>query len=320
MNLPYLPRLFCLALASFFLVHLAAGLAVSLVGPAAIRVAERMRPRLAARLLLSLRLLPVGFGLFVVAGLCVPSYLRLEPLASAEPIGIACLAAALSGMAVWGISMARSVRAIVRSIRYDRHCEQTGRRTRPSVWVVDKPDPPVALAGIVYPRLIISRAVVRALSCDQLAAVLRHERAHRISHDNLKRLLVILAPDAFPFTKGLKAVERAWVRFAEWAADDLAVAGDSGRSLSLAAALVRVARMSHGQQPSPVASSLLGHSADLAARVDRLLRESQVEEQPCAAWVVAGGAVFAVAGFWAAVILDPAALSAVHQLLEQIIQ
>jgi len=321
MNLAYLPRLLCLAFASFFLVHLAAGLAVSLVAPGAIRLAERMRPRVAARLMLTLRLLPVGFALFVVAGLCVPSYLRLEPDAAAEPIGIVCLAAALAGIAIGGTSIARGVRAIARSIRYIRHCERTGRRTRPSVWVIDEADPLVALAGIVHPRLIISQAVVRALSPAQLAAVLRHERAHRIAHDNLKRLFVVLAPDAFPFARGLRGVERAWVRFAEWAADDLAVAGDSGRSLSLAAALVRVARMSQGRQPAPVASSLLGDTADLASRVERLLRESPVSEQTQGSlYVLAGGAVFAAAGLLAAVMLNPAALSTVHQVLEQLIQ
>lgn len=321
MNLAYLPRLFCLALASFFLIHLAAGLALSLVAPAAIRLAERMRPRAAARLLLSLRLLPAGFALFVVAALCVPSYLRLEPDATAEPIGIVCLAAALAGIALWGTSLAGGVRAIAGSIRYIRHCERTGQRTRPSVWVIDESEPLVALAGIVHPRLIISRAVIRALSPDQLAAVLRHERAHRIAHDNLKRLLLVLAPDVFPFARGVREVQRAWVRFAEWAADDLAVAGDSGRSLSLAAALVRVARMSQGRPPAPVSSSLLGDSADLAARVERLLRDSPVEEQPRASlYLLGSGVVFAAAVFFVAVMLQPAALSAVHQVLEQLIQ
>ena len=58
----YLVRLFCLCLAVFFLVHSAAALAVALSGPAAIRAAGRMRPRLAERFLLMLRLLPAALG------------------------------------------------------------------------------------------------------------------------------------------------------------------------------------------------------------------------------------------------------------------
>ena len=87
MMAPYLVRLFCLCLAVFFLIHSVAGVAVALSGPAAIRAARRMRPRLAEKFLLVLRLLPAAFALFVVAGICVPSYLWLEPEISAEEVG-----------------------------------------------------------------------------------------------------------------------------------------------------------------------------------------------------------------------------------------
>ena len=76
---PYLPRLLCLCLAAFFVIHFLVGLAVAVSGPAAVRAARRMRPRSAARFLLVLRLLPALLALFLVAGLCIPSYLWLEP-------------------------------------------------------------------------------------------------------------------------------------------------------------------------------------------------------------------------------------------------
>src|ERR1017187_9016472 len=65
----YLFRLLCLSMASFFLVHLALAAALSLLGPAAIRLSERFRPQLAVRLLLLLRLAPTGLSLLMVAGL-----------------------------------------------------------------------------------------------------------------------------------------------------------------------------------------------------------------------------------------------------------
>src|ERR1022692_901964 len=103
MMVPYLLRLLCLCLAAFFVVHCVVGLAVAVGGPAALRAARRMRPRLAANFLLALRLLPAALALFVVAALCVPSYLWLEPEISAEEVGAGCLAAAVLAAALCAI-------------------------------------------------------------------------------------------------------------------------------------------------------------------------------------------------------------------------
>ena len=107
----YVTRFLCLCLACFFLVHLAVGLFVSLTASWAIRRASRMDARPAARFLLALRLLPAGAASIVVAGACAPSYLWLEPEASVEEVGLACLAAAVLGLIILAFSMARGVRA-----------------------------------------------------------------------------------------------------------------------------------------------------------------------------------------------------------------
>src|SRR2546423_14219817 len=97
----YSGRLVCLSLAVFLLVHTLVGLAVAFIGPAVVRAAERMRPRRAARLLLALRLLPASAAIFVVAAICIPSYLWLEPQAAAEEVGWLCAAAALVAAISW---------------------------------------------------------------------------------------------------------------------------------------------------------------------------------------------------------------------------
>src|SRR5260370_12412189 len=122
MILSYFFRLLCLALASFFLADLVAGLAISLGTNAAVRIAHRMRPYLAARFLLGLRLLPVGFAFLVVAGLWVPGYLRLEPEAATEHVGLGFLAVALLSLAIWGRSIMRGLRAGARSRAYIPQC------------------------------------------------------------------------------------------------------------------------------------------------------------------------------------------------------
>ena len=118
MTLAYPLRLLCLCLAAFFLVHLAVAVMVLAISPAVVRRTERMAPRMAARWLLALRLAPPACALFAIAALCVPSYLLLEPEASVEEVGLACLASALLGSAVWGVSIARAVRAAARSLRH----------------------------------------------------------------------------------------------------------------------------------------------------------------------------------------------------------
>jgi len=87
LNFAYIPRLVCICLASFFLIHLALGLLVSAIAPAAIRRASSIGAAPAARLLLGLRLLPAAAATLVIAGVCIPSYLWLEPHASTETVG-----------------------------------------------------------------------------------------------------------------------------------------------------------------------------------------------------------------------------------------
>lgn len=323
MILPYFLRLLCLCLASFFLVHLVLALTVFLLAPAAIGWAERMRPRQAARFLLALRLFPWACSLLVVAGMCAPSYLLLEPAATREEVGWACLAAAFLCLASAALSAVRCWRAARRSLAYIRHCQMVGRPERLAgesapVWVVEGSAPFLALAGIVRPRLIVSRPVVNALPERQLAAALRHEQAHQLSRDNFKRLLGLLAPDTFPMWRGFARLERAWSRFAEWAADDYAVAGDSQRSLSLAAALVNVARMGACPRTDPLITSLLADNQHLAERVERLLRDvpAQRPEERQSVLALIGTVVASV--LLLPLMVQPATLASVHRLLEHL--
>jgi len=326
MTLAYPLRLLCLCLAAFFLVHLAMGLLILAFTPAALRRAEQIAPRSAARWLLALRLLPLACSLFVVAALCVPSYLWLEPEIAVEEAGFACLASALLGLVVWCISIARAVRAAAGSLRYIDRCRRTGfgirlAGDRSPVWVLEDTSGSLMLAGIVRPRIFISRRVLTALSADQLAVAVRHEGAHRNSCDNLKRLLMALAPGIIPFFRGFDSLEAYWARFAEWAADDRAVDGDFRRSLSLAAALVRVARLRPAAYPSPVITSLLDEGHGLSARVDRLLCVSPVSEaRGRRTRIAVASAVLAFTGLLATVMLRPATFYSVHRLLEELIR
>ncbi|HLH16601.1 MAG TPA: hypothetical protein VKX45_05255 [Bryobacteraceae bacterium] len=302
MTAPYLLRLLCLSLASFFLLHFALAAVVAAFAGRALRAAEAMTPRAGARLLLGLRLLPPVVAALLVAGICAPSYLWLEPEGTGERAGIACIAAAALGGWICAAGIARAIGAAVRSRRYLRQCRAAAAAGAPVM----------LLAGVFRPRLIVSRGVRRALDAEQLAAAVRHERAHRTSRDNLKRLLLAAAPGVFPFRGGLRRLERGWARLAEWAADDRAAAGDPDRSLALAGALVRMARLVHAIEAGPLACSLVGDTAELAVRVERLLNPAPVRSRPILRWP----ALVAAAGV-AAVLAQPGTLYTAHRILEE---
>jgi Zn-dependent protease with chaperone function len=231
---------------------------------------------------------------------------------------------AFLGVAIWAVSAVRGLHAVAWSMRYGAECCRMSREARlgedgSPVWVLEGQPGVLALAGILRPRIFVSRQLVEELTAEQMAAAVRHERAHSISRDNLKRLLMVFTPGLLPFWRGFDVLERRWSRFTEWAADDRAVDGDSMRSLSLAAALVRVARMRPARQASALVTSLLEGTADLSMRVERLL-----DGAPRAGWPVwpvatlaALGMVLAAGALAAAG--QPATFQAVHGLLERLI-
>ena len=296
MIVSYAVRLASLSLAVFLLVHTAIGAIVAVAAPALVRVADRMRPRNAARLLLGLRLFPVAATIFVVAACCIPSYLWLEPEGGAEEVGWLCLVAAAVSAAMWFASLGNAALAVRRSLRYKRYCELTGAAV-------------LMLAGVFRPRLVVSRAVRDALSAEQLAAALGHEQAHRRAYDNFKRLLFA----ATPRLPGFRLLESAWSRVSEWAADDESTAGDADRSLCLASTLVRMARL----KTVPLEVSFVGDGVDLARRVDRLLHPRPFVP-PRSIWLPVSAAVAVIAPL-ALVTMQAGTVQATYRLLEHLV-
>lgn len=325
MTLPYLPRLLCLCFSFFFLWNAVSSLLLWAFSKPALRFAETRGSSRAANFLLAVRLLPFAVASLFVALLCVPSYLRLEPAATAESVGLTCVVLGSLGLWTWVVAVARTLRAAILSFIYCRrvakvadtiHISEYGCRTL----VVNTPQPLLALGGVFRPRLLISRGLLRSLSLAELDAALTHEQAHRTSHDNLKRLLCLLAPDAIPFLKPLRALEHSWYRLTEWAADDHAANGSSQRALSLAGALLRVARLGATPALPYLATSLLASNADLHARVNRLL-----DLAPAVSPSLEAGFRLRVIGLLSAaaltaLLLASSALAFVHELQELLVR
>lgn len=330
MSLPYLLRLLFISSAIFFLVHLFVGLFLWLASPKIIKSSHNFQPRQAARFLLAARLLPVGLSSFAVLGLCVPSYLWLEPGATTEQVGLASIVAAFLGIYLAAHSLFRALRAVVGTRKFTRACLKIGREQRlsagsSSVLVVEGEAPILAMAGVIRPRLVMSQCVLSSLPDDQLEVAIRHERAHLTSADNLKRLLILLSPEIFPFVHAFSPLEHAWRKISEWAADDSAVLADPLCSLSLAAALIRVARMGASPRMSSLCTALiLGGSAtaerDLADRVNRLLHPAPAQTAPLKlAGALTGSVAITLFGIVTFVAIRPSTLHSVHQMLEYLI-
>ncbi|HUX67867.1 MAG TPA: M56 family metallopeptidase [Terriglobales bacterium] len=323
--LPYWSRLLGLSLAVGAVSYFAGWLASTALAPFAIQRALRHQtqaPAQAARWLLKLRLLPLVSAAALVAGLCWPSYLWLEPLADGESWSLGFRLVALAGALLLLASLFRLARAYWSHRPLVRQARRLGR-----VLVVPGPQPIMALFGILRPRLLISRNLLQLLSPAQLDAGVRHERAHLRARDNFKRLLILASPAPGP---RLRQLERAWARATEWAADDRAVAGDAHRSLTLASTLVAVARLSpsapafapfalHSSLSAPPASFLSGaltaDSADLAERVRRLLAPAAPAIHLRRAWPA-----WLAAALLLSFMLQPATLLAAHRILEHLVR
>jgi Zn-dependent protease with chaperone function len=330
MSLPYFWRLFFICSASFFLIHAITGLVVRVALPLATLVAGRMSSQNAARSLFALRMLPVCAAAFAVLGLCIPSYLQFEPGSTTEEVGLLCVFVAALGVSLCVYTLARVLVAAAATVRFTRICRKSGRGLQlpggvSPVLVIEGDKPVLAMAGAVHPRIIISRGVLQTLSQEQLDAAIRHELAHRKSADNFKRLLLLFAPEILPFSHSFAAMDHAWVRFSEFAADDSAVGDDARRSLTLASALVRVARMGVPPRLSPLCTRFVSGDSDCAnsdlfVRVDRLLRTTHVHEKRPSRLPALAGVTVAAAGLALAVFLFvPATLHSVHEVIEQLI-
>jgi hypothetical protein len=325
MTLPYFVRLIVLCGASFFLIHTALAFLVCLTAPAAMRLAGRMRASTAAHFLLAVRVMPVALTLLILFGLCVPSYLWLEPGEAREQIGLACMLIAVLGALAWATSLSRLTSAVAGTMRYMRHCKLDGHETtlagEPSpVLVLEEEAPVLAMAGVVHQQMVVSRSVMLGLTGEQIEAAFRHEQAHRLSRDNFKRLLILFCPDVFPLAHGFSALERNWCKFTEWAADDHAAEGDSRRALTLASALVAVAKMTARPRLPLLFTSLLADDNDLSERVDRLLHPEQTPKGRKLTKPILSGAAACAVVVGALVLVLPSSLSLVHEVLEHLVR
>jgi hypothetical protein len=264
-----------------------------------------------------------------VAAIFVPSQWRFEPRGIDESFGAGVYALAAAGALLLLRSAYRMVSVALAGWQL-RACTALPRvapQAAGDTAVVGQPlmgcrvyEVPglmgVSLAGVIRPRILVGPAVRETLTAAELDAAVAHEVAHRAARDNMKRFVMLCAPDFFGQTAAARAIENQWRAAAEWQADAHAVRGDEARAVNLASALVKVARIAAvapARLTSPAWSTL--HEAPLLESRVRRLVDSTVPPAavPRSAWlrvVLAGAAVVVAAGV--------AAGAEVHQFAETV--
>jgi hypothetical protein len=236
-------------------------------------------PNARARRLFALRLLPSIVGLLVAFGLVLPSFLWLEPASSGEQVGTMLVAvAALSGVILLA-GLVRASLGIVATWRLIRRWARGARCVRlPGIslpaFSLDVRFPLVTITGWFRPRLYVSRTVLTHCTDEELAAILAHETGHLKRGDTWKRALLRACPDLFALTPLGAETERLWAEAAEQAADDHAAGPGRARSLDLASALVRIARLAGTSHPRALPLTTLYRGGGVALRVSRMLEPS----------------------------------------------
>jgi beta-lactamase regulating signal transducer with metallopeptidase domain len=274
----YSARLAILCLASFFLIHLVLGLLSLGLSSWLTRASRSMRPYWVSKISIALRLTPACLSILIVMVVCVPSYLRYEGNVATEEIGLLCLVPACLGFIICLIAITKAAYAMVRSTLLTQKLHITDDS---GSWYLNKEVdelPPMGLVGLFKSRVVVSPSVLKTLTPEQFQAALDHEHAHRSSGDNLKRLLILLSPNLFPFIRSFRPLENLWERSAELSADDFATRGQPRRSIALAEALIKLARRETNEISHPLVSGLFAAPDGLAIRVERLLQPEPAAE------------------------------------------
>ena len=162
-----------------------------------------------------LRMFPAAASAGVVLGLVLPAFLLFEPRATTERLSPALFVFVVLA----GILVASGLRRAGASWLETRRLEGGWRAAAADstplgipvrAYRVPSEMPLAALVGIIRPRLFVSDRFLDVLSADERKAVLAHEAGHLLSFDNLKRIVMRLAPDWLSFSSAGREIEAAW--------------------------------------------------------------------------------------------------------------
>lgn len=283
---------------------------------------ENWTARRRAQTIFALRIFPFVSALIFVVAVVIPAYLLFEPHASGEVVSLKL------GL----IATASSVGVIAAIYRVFGTWWKTRRLT--SNWLKNAepiefagvsiptyrmrhPFPVIAVIGMFHPRIFIAQQIFDSLDNTEIQAAIAHEYGHLAARDNFKRTLMRVCRDLLVFPFG-RSLDRAWSENVESAADEYAAQKGSLTAISLAAALVKIARIvPHGTKPAmPSGAFLITDQTNfVTCRIRRLLQLAETKLNPAGYNFLGFGLTFWISTF---AIMTAAVLFATNQnCLEQ---
>jgi len=291
-------RCIAVSLAVFMLLYVFLSIAVSRGWKLVRRILRPRSARNAADLLFALRILPLALSSLVTCAFTLPSFLLLEPRSTNETIGTAPLALGVCCLILLGLGITRATiaqmrasQALVRwlqgSMLMESQIKESGNAV--PIFRTSNHTPAMTVAGVCAPKVLVSEAANAMLNPPELRTALRHEIAHALRYDNLKKLVF-----RFSLFPAMKDLEHAWSEETEMAADDAAVSS-SQEALDLAGALIKISRLGPVESPGALTMALLHSSTALSARVHRLVAwDSAQRPQRRGRWLYALPAAVAI--------------------------
>lgn len=271
----------CLALAALLVMNALISVATTMLWRVIEQPAHRWSSAARARLLFALRIVPPIGSLVCVMTLLLPAYIAHEPQDSAETVSVKLALLALlsiSGiaLALWrGLATWRATRRLAADWMLHAEPIQLHGISIPA-YKLKHSFPVIAIVGVVRPRLFVATHLIEQLEAEELSAAVLHEKAHLAARDNFKRALMRACGDMLAVVPCGRTLERLWKEASEAAADEYAArVGGSAFALSLAAALIKLARLiPESAKPTlPAGAFLFGEAGtSLESRVQRLTR------------------------------------------------
>lgn len=324
----------CLVLAALLTINAIASAVAAACAPLLLPALQLRSARMRAEILFALRVGPTALALLSVILFLVPSYLGYEPYKTSEIVSKKL--AALAILSTLGVTLAlwralcswMATRALLHEWLAGAVKIKLSGTSIPT-FRISNSFPIIAVVGIVRPRLFIATRVLETLSEEELNAAIAHEGGHLAGHDNFKRSLLRACRDALMIVPCGRRLDRAWAEAAECAADEHAAQQSAAVALSLASALVKIAKMVPvgARATVPLASFLVGveETRGVKARVRRLLeiashgcrrrvRESLVVR------ILPASTVCGVVLLGVAVASSPRVLVSVHQVIERAVK
>jgi len=320
----------CLVLTALLAVNSLASLLVTAVWRLGEYRLRNLSAHTRAEVLFALRALPSALALICAGILIVPAYLAYEPRVTHEIVStklalLALLSATGLVFALWRACRSwLATRSLLRGWSHLSQRIDLYDLTIPT-FRIEHSFPIIAVVGSVKPRLFIASKVLDALTKEELAAALAHERGHLFARDNLKRLSLRACRDLLMLAPLGRSLDRAWAQAAEAAADEHAARENPDRALNLASALIKIAKMVPTRERAevPLGAYLIGaeETQGVKARIKRLLViASDGIDQRDNRWLIRIAQALALSTFVVFAITaasDPRVLIKVHDVIER---